>query len=366
MRILYVTTIGSTMSFFKPFIRQLLDQGDCVDILANDTVRKVPDDYREWGCNIYPLSCVRSPLNIRNLIAILEIKKIVGRNCYDIVHCHTPVAAMCTRLACIGARKRGTKVFYTAHGFHFFKGAPLKNWLLYYPVEKICSYFTDVLITINREDYQLARKKMKASRVEYVPGVGVDVEKFRNIRVDREQKRAELGIPEEATMLLSVGELNQNKNQQVIIRALAQLKNHDIHYAVVGIGDQLDALKNLARELGVAQQVHFLGYRQDVAELYHVADVFCHPSFREGLPVSVIEAMACSLPCVVSQIRGNVDLVDVDGGILFNPFSVENCAQAIRSVMQKDLSVMGRYNQEKSKEYNIDNIEIKMKEIYQM
>ena len=367
MKILYVTTIGLTMTFFKKLVRDLLDQGHTVDIMSNETSFPVPDCYREWNCEIYHHSCTRFPFAPENIKAIFQIRNLVEKNRYDIIHCHTPVAAMCTRLACISARKRGTKVFYTAHGFHFFKGAPLKNWLLYYPVEKICSYFTDVLITINQEDFRLAQKKMKASRVEYVPGVGVDVDKFRNTQVDRKQKRAELGIPENAAMLLSVGELNINKNQQVIICALAQLKDPNIHYVVVGIGNQADALKNLARELGVAQQVHFLGYRHDVAELCHTADIFCFPSQREGLGLAALEAMSCGLPLLTSNVHGINDYSE-NGvtGFKYDPMDYKGFAEGIYKILQDDQLrlKMGEHNKERVMQFSLENALERMNTFY--
>ena len=152
MKILYVTTIGGTMRFFRSVIKELLDAGHVVDIAANEKTSPVAPCYREWGCTVHQIDPSRSPLNKGNLMAIKQIKKLVTENHYDIVHCHTPVAAMCTRLACRKARKSGTKVFYTAHGFHFYKGAPRKNWLIFYPIEKFCARWTDLLITINKFD----------------------------------------------------------------------------------------------------------------------------------------------------------------------------------------------------------------------
>lgn len=309
MKILYVTTIGITMTFFKHLIKELMDEGHIVDIMCNEDDEKVPECYREWECKIYHHSCSRSPLAKGNLQAIGQIKKLVSENQYDIVHCHTPVAAMCTRVACRGLRKHGVKVMYTAHGFHFYKGAPKLNWLIYYPIEKICSYWTDVLITINSEDYELAQRKMKAKRVEYVPGVGIDVEKFRNTVVDRNEKRRELGIPEDAFLLISVGELNANKNHEIVIRALATLKNKKIYYAIVGKGPLETFLKKLSREVSVIDNIYFLGYRKDVLEIYKSADVCVMPSIREGLPVALVEAMACALPVIVSANRGSNDCV---------------------------------------------------------
>ena len=332
MKILYVTTIGGTMVFFQSFIRQLIEQGHTVDI-ACSYPDKVGQCYLELGCKTYPLSCSRSPLDKGNLSAVKQLKKIVEENHYDIVHCHTPIAAACTRIACRKVRKQGTKVFYTAHGFHFYKGAPLKNWLIFYPIEKLCARWTDVLITINREDYALAQRKLKAKKVAYVPGVGIDVEKFANAQVDRAAKRQEIGVPEDAFLLFSVGELNENKNHQVVIRALAQLNEPNIHYAVAGKGGMHEKLETLARELGIEKQVHLLGYRTDAAELYKTADVFVHPSFREGLPVSIMEARAAGLPVICSDIRGCTDLVnDGQEGYLADPRCYNTFAKAIDKI----------------------------------
>ncbi len=280
MRILYVTTVGLTMGFFKSFIRDLIAQGHTVDIACNETDFPVDPFYKNMRCTVYPLSCSRSPLKTDNLRAIREIRDLVSANRYDIVHCHTPVAAACTRIACRKARKAGTKVIYTAHGFHFYKGAPRKNWLIYYPVEKLCARLTDTLITINQEDYALAQKKLHAKRVAYVPGVGIDVAAFADATVDRTAKRTEIGVPADAFLLLSVGELNENKNHATVVRAVAAADSANVHYAIAGRGEQHQALLDLADSLGISDQIHLLGYRQDVAELYKTADVFVHPSFR--------------------------------------------------------------------------------------
>lgn len=316
MRLLFITTVGSTMHFFTALIRELLNRGHTVDIACNENISQVPDCYYDWGCRIHHIDCVRSPFSIDNVKTIGQIRRVVCETSYDIVHCHTPIAAFCTRIACKNLRKEGTRVFYTAHGFHFYKGAPLKNWLLYYPAEMICAHFTDTLITINQEDYVLAERKMKAKQVVYVPGVGIDVDKFRNTVVDRTAKRRSLGIPDDAFLLLSVGELNENKNHQIVIRALAELNAPSIHYVIAGNGILSESLMALAAQLGVADRVHLLGYRSDVAELYKIADVYILPSLREGLNVSIMEAMASGLPVVCNRIRGNVDLVNTSTGIL--------------------------------------------------
>lgn len=317
MRILYITTIGSTMTFFTSLIYQLISEGKTVDICCNEEIKPVPTCYREWGCKVYPISCTRSPFNKGTVTAIREIRRIVREGNYDIVHCHTPIAAMCTRFACRKLRKSGLKVFYTAHGFHFYKGAPLKNWLLYYPVEWLCAHWTDTLITINREDYARAKKHLHAKRVEYVPGVGIDVDRFANTVVDRAAKRRELGIPEDAYLLLSVGELNENKNHAEVIRAIAEKADDNVHYMIAGEGSLRSNLLELASQCGISNRIHLLGFRSDVDELYKTADLFVLPSLREGLNVSLLEARAAGIPCKCKSIRGNVDIMKAENMSVF-------------------------------------------------
>ena len=280
VKILYITTIGTTMGFFTSYIKDLLAAGHTVDIATNEATSPVRECYSQWGCNIFSISTSRSPFSSGNIKAVGQIKKIVEEGMYDIVHCHTPIAAACTRLACRNLRKKGVKVIYTAHGFHFYTGAPKPNWLIFYPVEKLCGRWTDVLLTINQEDYQRATKSIPAKKVEYVPGVGIAVEKFSGTQIDRAEKRASLGIPEDAFLLCSVGELNANKNHEVVIRAMALLEQQNIHYMVAGVGDRKEHLLQLAQELHLEDRVHLLGYRKDVAELYKTADLFVFPSFR--------------------------------------------------------------------------------------
>lgn len=361
MKILYVTTVGGTMKFFVPFIQALLADGHTVDIATNEKSRAVAEVYRQWGCEVYQIDTSRSPLNRGNLKAIQQLKKLVEEEKYDIVHCHTPVAAMCTRLACRKARKQGTKVFYTAHGFHFYKGAPLKNWLLYYPVEWVCAYFTDLLITINKEDFALAQRRLKAKAVAYVPGVGIDLEKFNGSTADKAAKRQELGVPENAKLLLSVGELNENKNHETVIRAIADT---DIHYMIAGQGNAEHRLRALISELNMSDRVKLLGFRKDIGELCAAADAFVFPSYREGLSVALMEAMASGLPVVCSRIRGNTDLVDENGGELFDPHSMEECKTAIGKILSRDLAKMGKYNAQRVRDFSLERVNEMMEALY--
>ncbi len=368
MRILYITTIGGTMTFFKSFVSELVEQGHTVDIACNDKISAVPEIYKELGSKIYTISCTRSPLKFLTLKAIKELREIVKENGYDIVHCHSPIAAMCTRLACKKLRKKtGLKVVYTAHGFHFYKGAPKKNWLLYYPIEKLCAKHTDLLITINQEDYELASKKLKAKKVVYVPGVGIDVAKFANAVVDVKAKREELGVPADAFVLTSVGELNENKNHQVVIRAIAKLNNKNIHFILAGKGCLEEKLRCLSKDLGVEKQVHLLGYRTDIVEIYKASNVSIFPSIREGLGLAAVEGMSAGLPIIVSDNRGSASYAKNNENAFVCKYNdVDGFALAIDKLYKdKELCERwGKINKEQAQIYEVKEINKIMHDLY--
>lgn len=312
-KVLFVATVVKTHinTFHLPFLKMFKEHGWEVHVAAKN-------DFVDEPCIIpncdhhFDMEFVRAPFSQRNIAAYKQLKQIIETNHYDIIHCHTPVAGVLTRLA--ARNSKDTTVIYTAHGFHFYKGAPLINWLIYYPVERFCAKFTDKLITINQEDYHRANSwsLRNNGKVYYVPGIGIDLEKIQNISTNKLQKKKELGIPNGVKVLLSVGELNKNKNHEIIIRALSKLDNKDFIYLICGKGELKEYLKNLAKELGVNDRVKFLGYRKDVLEICKVADLFVFPSKREGLPVSLIEAIACGVPCVASDVRGNRDILSID------------------------------------------------------
>lgn len=369
MRILYVTTISLTMNtFFKPHIEMLIQNGNQVDIACNYMELPLDSLYKILCGKIYQIDFSRKPLSISNMKAYKQLEKVVENGDYDIVHCHTPNAAVITRLVCRKFRKEnGLRVFYTAHGFHFYKGASLLNWLVFYPIEKLCSRFTDKLITINKEDYELAKKKFEAKEVHYVPGVGIDLSKFQDIQVDRYAKRCEIGVPENAFLLLSVGELNENKNHQIVIQAMARLRNPNLHYAIAGVGVQKEYLLNLSKKLGVAEQVHLLGYRKDIPELNYIADVFCFPSIREGLPVALIEAMACNLIIIAADNRGSRDIIENGkNGFLCKAGSVEDFVTAITTALNNTDVVreMIQYTNGSVSKFDIEFIKKRIRDLY--
>lgn len=370
-KVLFVATVVKThiMEFHIPYLKMFKEMGWETAVAARNDYENPADCVIPYCDIYYNISFERNPLKPGNLKAYKELNRVIDEGEYDIIHCHTPVGAMLTRLAAKQARKKGTKVFYTAHGFHFYKGAPAINWILYYPVEKWLSRYTDVLITINKEDYERA-KTFKAGKVCYVPGVGIDLKKFNAGYVNKEQKRKEIGVSADDFALLSVGELIPRKNHEVVIRALSVLKQLDklnhIEYVICGRGAHETDLKKLAEGLDVADHVHFLGYRNDISEICNCADLFVFMSHQEELPVALMEAMACGLPAVCSNIRGNTDLIE-DGvtGLLANN-TPEEVAESI-SEMKNDAALRNRVASaalQKIKQFDLSSVEDEMSKIY--
>jgi glycosyltransferase involved in cell wall biosynthesis len=336
---------------------------DCGSTWSGQRAEEFKRELKEKKIIAHQIDFSRNPLNIGDdLVSYKQIRALVRQEKFDLIHCHTPVASVITRIV---AHSEKVKVIYTAHGFHFYTGAPLKNWLIYYPIEWLCSWWTDVLITINKEDYQRAKKKFHAKIVKYVHGAGIDISRFSAIPIDIEPKKQSLGIPSDGKMIISVGELNENKNQKVIINALSKINNKNLYYIIVGQGSKESDLKNQVDKLTLSNQVFFLGYRGDVSELLKCADVFIHPSYREGLPVALMEAMASGTPVICSRIRGNTDLIDYEW--CFQPDDVDGLKDLIEKVLSMDLNERNKIvtsNLHKIKKYNTDSVNKKMKEIY--
>lgn len=343
------------------------------DINSQEKIDEFSKEMKAKGVKCVQIDFSRRVTNLFwQLKSIRQVKKLLTYK-FDLIHCHSPICSAIVRLVAQKYRKKyGTKVIYTAHGFHFFKGAPLKNWILFYPIEKWASKYTDILITINHEDYHRARKKFKAVKTVYIPGVGVDTEKFNRGFVDINSKRRELGLKSDDFMLLSVGELSVRKNQKVVIEALGKIQDQHIHYFIAGIGEKEKEYKDLAGKLGLEDNVHLLGYRTDISELCQIADLFVFPSAQEGLPMALMEAIACKTPVLCSNIRGNTDLVK-DKKYLFYPGDVGSlisCLDAIISAKDRDsikrnAQPVVKRNFETLKKCDIKAIEAVMSKMYQ-
>ena len=379
-RVLVLASVASMIDQFNlPNIKLMKEMGYEVDVATNFVEGSTCSDEKIValkkileGMNVrcFQIDFSRNVLNFtQNIKAYQQTKKIIDDNNYTLIHSHSPIGGFLSRIAVRKARKKGTKMIYTAHGFHFYKGAPLLNWLIFYPIEKICSRWTDVLVTITHEDYLLAQNKMDAKEVVYVPGVGINTADLApktedaTIKID---KRKELGLFQEDIVMLSVGELNKNKNHEILLRAMAQLGRKDLHYVVAGRGNLKGHLEELAQELGISGQLHLLGFRMDAKELFKMADFFTHPSFREGLSVAVMEAMASGLPIICSEIRGNIDLIkNNEGGFLFRPAELDTACQALKNMLEcPNRNSMGLYNLKKAEELDINAVLEVMKKIY--
>lgn len=320
---------------------------------ANDLKKRLED----MNVRVFDVAIPRS-LNPHSILsAYKKVKELLNKENYKLLHCHSPIGGVIARQAAKGKRKDGLKVIYTAHGFHFYDGAPLKNWLIFYPIEKHYSRCTDVLITINKEDYERAKKKFRAKETVYVPGVGVDIDKFKPREDGRTRIREELGLDDGRLMLLSVGELNENKNHATVIKSIAGM---ELIYVIVGKGEKADELKKIAEENKV--DLRLVGFRTDVADFYDAADVYVLPSIREGLNVSLMEAMASGLAVACGRIRGNTDLIE-ESKVLFNPGSTDEIRAAIEYALAHR-NQLEKLNIDKIRLYDIAKVSDLTSEIY--
>ena len=205
--------------------------------------------------------------------------------------------------------------------------------MVYYPVERFLSRYCDYIVTINKEDFGRA-KTFHCKNVRYIPSVGVDINKIRDLAVDKAAKKESIGVPADKILIISAGELIERKNHEVIIKAIAKINNPDVYYAIAGKGPLKDYLSDLAKELGVSDRVIFLGFRTDVFELYHAADISAFPSKIEGLGLAGVEAMAAGVPLVSSNVHGILDYV-IDGktGFAIDPKDVDGYAEAIKKLV---------------------------------
>jgi len=322
------------LKFHVPTIRYLKAQGWTVDVAASGE-ETVPHCDRQihgvWK---------RSPFTLDTLRGVRQLRRIIDEGHYDIVYCHTPVGALVARLATGSARKRGTKVVYFAHGFHFFTGAPLINWLLFYPIERLLAYRTDLLITLNDEDNQRARRVFpKRLPIMQVPGVGVE---FSRLDVDdaaqcRRQLRSEWGIPQDALVLIYVAELIANKNQKMLLDMLKIVKEKcpDTYLVLVGPDHADGHVQRLAQQMGMADSVVFTGWRSDVGACLRAADIAVASSLREGLALNIVEAMHCGLPVVATDNRGHVPIIrDGENGFLVHVNDSETMARRVLEIAE--------------------------------
>lgn len=326
-KILFVSNTANFSKFNLPFINWFKQQGWIVDYAssAEEEIKLVDNNFK--------IDIVRNPFSKNNIRAIKELQKLIKQEGYRIVHCHAAVAGFVTRIACKNLRKRGVKVIYTTHGFNFYKGAPFINNTLYFYIEKKLSKYTDILVTINNEDYQVASKEFYTKEIVKIDGVGVDLDKFKAFeKMARQKLRKNYGYNKNDFILLYIAEFIPRKNHKMLFEILPDLRKDipNLKLILCGKGELLEDLKNKAKELNISEVIDFAGYRKDINNICNISDVYVTTSFQEGLPISVVEAMSSGLPIVASRIRGQVDAItDGRNGFLFDVNSSEDLKKSI-------------------------------------
>ena len=361
-KVLFVATItGHIKSFHIPYLKWFKEQGYEIYV-ASSGDEEIPYCDKHFNLNF-----ARFPIKLQNIKVYKELKNIIEENKYEIIHCHTPVGGVITRLAARNARKKyNTKVIYTAHGFHFYKGAPAINWMIYYPIEKYLARYTDCLITINQEDYERAKRKIKkAKSIKYVHGVGFNVERL-NI-VPEENYKERMNCNKDDIVFSYVAEINKNKNQKMIVKCIKQIKNDypNIKVLLAGKDNSNGKLEELVIEEGLQDNIIILGNRDDVGKLLSITDIYLATSLREGLPVNIMEAMYKKLPIIAMNNRGHRALIEngKSGIIIENEKMMKE--KIIELIEDKNFrKQLGDEAFKTSKKYSIEKVIIEMENIY--
>lgn len=370
---LIITTIsGFVPQFEKNNVAILQDMGYRVHYASNfeRPVYDYDNDFfQKRGIVTHRLRIEKSPARIwENARAFGQLKNLLQKERFDLVHCHNPMGGVLGRLAA-GCFSPDSTLLYTAHGFHFYREAPWKNWLLYYPAERALARMTDILITVNREDFERGSRfrLRRGGSIWKIPGAGLDVNRFSPGKEEREESRARFGFPPESFLILSVGELNRNKNHSAVIRAIARMEENDICYGICGRGDGRKKLERLIKREGLDGRVKLLGYRKDIERILPAADCFLFPSRREGFGMAAVEAMAAGLSLVTSDCRGTREYMQ-DGvtGIICRRNRPESYVQAIRRLKNdpRMRQRMGQASRERALLFSTGATENVMRQIY--
>lgn len=361
-KVLIVTTIQNTVeAFLIPHIKNLEKKGYKVSI-ATKLNEKLPESLQE--CNLINIPFGRIPLSKNSFYSFIKLKKIMENEKFDFVWCHTPIASFLTRIAGL---RTNQKIVYMAHGFHFYKGASIINWMLYYPMEWIAAKFTDKIITINKEDYENALMlNSKRAKVYKIDGIGIDLDLYK--KGNRTKVRTELELNFNEKIITIIGELNKNKNQIQIIKAIEFLKNREIEVKclIVGVGDKELELKDYVKKNKLEENIVFLGYRKDVADIIAASDILVSTSYREGLPRNIMEGMAQGKPFIATNIRGNRDIItDGINGYLIKINDYEELSRKIELLYDEEKTKRIYFENLKSiKKYSLYNIEEQLNTIF--
>ena len=368
-KILITATMQSHIcQFHKPLMKMLKENGYEVYVAARDNLAEKNGLKMEYADKVYDIPFFRSPFNPKNIVAYKELKRIINGEDFAVIHSNTPVGGIVTRIVALKARKRGAKVFYTAHGFHFYKGAPFKNWLIFYPIEKFFSRFTDKLITITKEDYALAKAKFKC-KVCYIHGVGANSSRYVPLSEDdKTAARARLGYSQDTKIIFNVGELLPNKNQKTAVMAMNKVTGSipDSLLLIAGNGPEKENLERLIAENALEEKVKLLGYTMELPLYMAACDLLITCSYREGLPMNVLEAMLSGRAVVASDNRGHRELVkNGENGYLVQPDDYSGYAQRIVTLLSQ-LNSFADNSIRLAEPFKDINVVNELKEIYEI
>jgi len=356
------TTDNMITQFLFPHIEDLQNMGAIVECVCART-GKWFDEIEERGITCHEIAFKRNPLKFANLKAYKKLKALQKEKDYDIIYCQQPVGGLMGRL--IG-KKFKKKVIYTAHGFFFFKGCSFKKKLLYKTAEKWLAKYTDILITINQEDFEAAQK-FAAKKVYKISGIGLQQDKFKDLNFDKEKFKQSLGIRKDEKVVLSISEMIKRKNYETMIKVISNLRYENFKYVVCGCGVEEENLKKLTQKLGLEDKIIFLGYRKDIPKILEISDVFLHCSHQEGLTMSIMEAMKAGLPVVTSDARGNKDLIeDGKSGFVCPPTNVKLITEKLKKLLDDGVlrAEFGTYNKLAVKKYSYENVRKELEKIY--
>lgn len=369
-KVLLVATVQShIVQFHRPLAEVLHNHGYEVHVAAHDNLYLKNGLKLDFADKVFDVPFSRSPKSMDNIVACKQLKQILDNDHYEVVHCNTPMGGFVTRLAARDARKKGTKVFYTAHGFHFYKGAPKKNWMIFYPIERYFSRMTDTLITITREDYKLASEKFHC-HIEHMHGVGVDGKRY--YKVSTEEKiamRQKMGYLASQKLILCIGELNLNKNQTMAIKAMHKVVEQypDALLILAGNGPREEFLKEFISQEGLEKNVQMIGYVTNLQDYQHIVDVQVCCSKREGLPLNVVESMLSGNPVVASLNRGHRELIrNGETGYIVDVDDSDAMAEKVMLMLQDDKQkqYIEKNAIEFAQQYTFDNVKKELKAIY--
>ncbi len=371
-KVLLVATVQSHIcQFHLPLIDMLHEEGYEVHVAAKNNLSQKKGLKLDNADKVFDVSFERSPFNKKNIQAYKELKKIIKDNKYDIIHCNTPMGGFLARVIGKKYRKKGMKIIYTAHGFHFFKGAPKLNWILYYPIEKYLSKYTDCLITMNIEDYEIAKNKFHATKTVYTHGIGLNTKKFEIIMTEEEKNelRQNLGLKQNDFVMIYVAELTPRKNHYMILNTMKELKKKkNIKILLVGNGPLENEYKKYIEENNLEESVKMLGYRIDIPRLMKISNIAISTSRQEGLPVNVMEAMKSGLPDIVTNCRGNRDLIENGkNGYVIENNDKKKLQERILELYNNSSLVknMGKEGITMVKPFEIENVIEELRKIYE-